>query len=277
MPLRPDYIFSQKNLQDYLDCPRRFQLRYIQRQEWPAIQSEPVLEWEQHIQNGQRFHRLIQQSLAGIPVELLADQADNENLARWWQAYCSAPPPDLPKLQQAEVILTSPFAGFRLTAILDLLAVDPGNRMVIVDWKTSTRKPLRTWLQDRMQTKIYPMIAVNAASTWNNQSAWQPEQIEMIYWFSDFPEKIERFHYSNDQYQSDLNYLTKIIEEINSLDETAWIKTNQEKQCRFCNYRSLCERGSTAGNWDEMEEDSIDDTSLSLLDIDMDQIGEIAF
>jgi CRISPR/Cas system-associated exonuclease Cas4 (RecB family) len=277
MPLRPDFTFSQKNLQDYLDCPRRFQLRYIQRQEWPAIQSEPVLEWEQHIVNGQRFHRMVQQSLAGIPSDVLAGQADNENLARWWQAYRQFPPPDLPQKQQAEVMLSAPFAGFRLAAVFDLLAIDPGKRMVIVDWKTSQKRPLRTWLQQRLQTRIYPMISVSAACAWNIHSPWQPEQIEMMYWFSDFSNQIERFQYSQNQYQADISYITKIINEINSLDEKPWVKTNHEKRCRFCNYRSLCERGIQAGDWTEIEEEGDGETSLGLMDIDLDQIGEIAF
>ena len=32
-----DFIFSAHNLQDYLDCPRRFELKYILKQPWPAI------------------------------------------------------------------------------------------------------------------------------------------------------------------------------------------------------------------------------------------------
>jgi len=35
------FSFAQSSLQDYLDCPRRFQLRYVLNQPWPTI--DPVL------------------------------------------------------------------------------------------------------------------------------------------------------------------------------------------------------------------------------------------
>ena len=33
---------SQSSLQDYVDCARRFQLRYLDRLSYPAIESEPA-------------------------------------------------------------------------------------------------------------------------------------------------------------------------------------------------------------------------------------------
>ncbi|MCZ7553427.1 MAG: PD-(D/E)XK nuclease family protein [Anaerolineales bacterium] len=43
-PLRlPEgFHFSQTNLQDYRECPRRFKLRYMLGLAWPAIESEPA-------------------------------------------------------------------------------------------------------------------------------------------------------------------------------------------------------------------------------------------
>jgi hypothetical protein len=39
---------SQSSLQDYNDCPRRFELRYLQQLAYPAIETEPALENEKH-------------------------------------------------------------------------------------------------------------------------------------------------------------------------------------------------------------------------------------
>ena len=63
MRLIENFQFSQANLQDFVDCRRRFQLRYLQHIAWPAIESEPVLENERFLQQGARFHRMIQQHL----------------------------------------------------------------------------------------------------------------------------------------------------------------------------------------------------------------------
>ena len=65
----PDrFTFSQSSLQDYTDCPRRFQLRYIEQLKWPAVESEPVLDNERRQQEGQLFHRLVQQHRIGLPA-----------------------------------------------------------------------------------------------------------------------------------------------------------------------------------------------------------------
>ncbi len=61
MPLSKDFIFSANNLQDYLDCPRRFELKHIHKLSWPAIISQPVREMEYKIRMGNRFHQLAYQ------------------------------------------------------------------------------------------------------------------------------------------------------------------------------------------------------------------------
>ena len=87
MALPIDFRFSQNNLQDFVDCPRRFELKYLLKQDWPALVSEPIQEFE-HLQIlGLRFHTLVQQHLAGIPVETLEPTLDDPNLIRWWKNY----------------------------------------------------------------------------------------------------------------------------------------------------------------------------------------------
>src|SRR5512147_1473821 len=81
------FLFSQSSLQDYADCPRRFQLRYIERLAWPAVESEPALENERRQQDGQLFHRMVQQQRVGLPVERLAPLANTPDLQRWWENY----------------------------------------------------------------------------------------------------------------------------------------------------------------------------------------------
>ena len=81
---------SQSSLQDYQDCPRRFELRYLQRLAYPAIETEPALENEKHQKEGEYFHRLVQQHLIGIPAEQINKLANTENLQRWWGNYLIA-------------------------------------------------------------------------------------------------------------------------------------------------------------------------------------------
>ncbi len=78
------FSFSQSSLQDYSDCARRFQLRYIDQLHWPAVESEPVVENERRMLEGQIFHRMVQQHLLGVPKEKLERMANSSNLQRWW-------------------------------------------------------------------------------------------------------------------------------------------------------------------------------------------------
>ena len=84
-----NFQFSQASLQDFVDCRRRFQLRYLQRLPWPAVESEPVLENERTMRQGAEFHHMIQQHLIGIPAERLSARLEGgdpqaEELRRWW-------------------------------------------------------------------------------------------------------------------------------------------------------------------------------------------------
>src|SRR5512145_2120598 len=110
---------SQSSLQDYVDCPQRFKLRYLDRLSYPAIETEPALENEKHQQEGEYFHRLVQQHLIGIPAEQVGRLANTENLRRWWENYVHAK--DLTGLRDlsglhAEVTLSAPLGKFRLVA-----------------------------------------------------------------------------------------------------------------------------------------------------------------
>src|SRR5215208_7169600 len=81
---------SQSSLQDYVDCAQRFKLRYLDRLAYPAIEAEPALENEKHQQEGEYFHRLVQQHLIGIPAEQVGKLANTDNLQRWWENYLNA-------------------------------------------------------------------------------------------------------------------------------------------------------------------------------------------
>ena len=167
MPLPADFQFSQASLQDYVECPRRFQLRYLLQLRWPAPEAEPAEEHERHMHDGETFHRLIHQHRLGIPVEVPQPGAGEEGsslLAQWWSAYLGAPPPDLPRLQYPELPLSAPLGEHRLVAKFDLVAIEPGRRAVIVDWKTSRRRSSRSFLSARLQTRVYRYALAQAGA-----------------------------------------------------------------------------------------------------------------
>jgi len=277
MSLDPDFRFSQNNLQDYVDCPRRFELRYILRQEWPALNSEPVIEQERRMEAGRQFHQMVQQYVIGLAPEQILESASLPDGIRWWESFLQADPlNDLPGMRLAEYYLSAPLAGFRIAAQYDLLAIEPGEKAIIFDWKTSAKKTARNILKKRLQTRVYRYILVEAGAYLNGNSQFSPEQVEMVYWFTEAPNEPERFTYSQKEFQEDRAFLEQLIAEISALQPGQFTLTPDEKKCLYCNYRSLCNRGVEAGTWDESAEETENPPRPSQ-DLGFEQIGEIEF
>ncbi|MFU8771271.1 MAG: PD-(D/E)XK nuclease family protein, partial [Anaerolineales bacterium] len=167
MTIPPDFYFSQARLQDYVECRRRFQLRYLLDIAWPAVEAEPVIENESHLQMGEQFHHLIHQHLVGINSEQLSRLSQGKPLQGWWQNYLDfmEDPIIKPRFSGlnskcfAEISLSSTLGGYRLIGKFDAIAVSEdqgGVNVSIYDWKTSTNRPPRAWLANRLQTRIYP-------------------------------------------------------------------------------------------------------------------------
>jgi CRISPR/Cas system-associated exonuclease Cas4 (RecB family) len=277
MPLPSTFIFSQSNLQDYVDCPRRFYLKHLLHLAWPSIESEPVQENELFRLRGERFHKMVHQLLIGIPVDRISSQNTDVTLASWWKSFLSSHQ-DLLTAQTSqlypEYTLSTRLAGYRLLAKYDLLLAHEDGTWIIYDWKTYRTRPRRERLSARLQTRLYPFIL----SSPPNPSSSAPENLKLDYWYANFPAQPEVFSYSPAQYEQDSQSLTQLIKSIEAAakedSENAHPKTLQLDRCLFCVYRSLCNRGIRAGEGAEAEEV---DLLSSLEDFDFEQINEVEF
>jgi hypothetical protein len=271
MAVKPITLFSQSSLQDYADCPRRFQLRYIDHLSYPAIESEPAIENEKRQREGEYFHRLAQQRLLGMDVASLARLANTPNLSRWWQNFIDTAPSLDGYTILTEYSLTVPLGQVRLVAKYDLLAFKDGQAL-IYDWKTSQRRPANEWLAARWQTRVYPALLSKSGSSLGEGTELIPENIQMIYWFPEFPSEPAVFNYNSAQFDRDWSALSSLADEI--LCAADFPQTDEEKKCGFCTYRSYCNRGvhAAGGLPDENETGG-----SGFFDIDFEQIGEIAF
>lgn len=266
----PLATLSQSSLQDYADCPRRFQLRYIEQLEYPAAESEPALENEKHQQEGQAFHRLVQQSLIGISDDKLARLAASPNLARWWENFLTHRPQIDGYTIYPELALSAPLGTSRLVAKYDLIATREGEA-VIYDWKTYLKRPRNEWLAARWQTRVYRYLLTAAGGPLNGGQAFVPERIEMVYWFADFPTDPAVFRYDMSQFKRDKSALDTIVKEIETRKD--FELTDDVKKCQYCTFRSYCNRGALAGDWKEAEAEA----EAEFFDVNFEQIDEIAF
>jgi CRISPR/Cas system-associated exonuclease Cas4 (RecB family) len=274
MNLPRHFVFSQASLQDYADCPRRFQLRYVLDVRWPRAGDESSAEWERRAKQGAAFHQLVHQHILGIPVEALDEMARQGEL-EWWHAYLQTPPAHLPaRIRRSEIHLSTPIAGYRLAARYDLLAIDPGDRAVIVDWKTNDRRPKRSWLEGRWQTHVYRYVLVQAGAHLNGGVPLAAEQVELVYWFAQYPAQPERFSYDVEQHQAAERTILDQIAQIEGSSQQVWSLAEDLGKCRYCTYRTLCERVAVEVEDESWQEKEVED-SFEL--VDLEQIAEVEF
>ncbi len=269
--LPANFVFSQSSLQDYVDCPRRFSLRYLTQMVWPGAESEPVAEYERRQQEGLLFHRLVQQHLLGLPDERLGRLATGPDLERWWQNFLEADLDLKGSDLHTELTLTSPIGKYRLVAKYDLVARRNGT-VRIFDWKTYARRPREEELANRWQTRVYRFLMVKAGTYLNGGVPILPEQVQMLYWFADYPSNPVVLPYDKSQLARDGSALEAIITEISAADE--FRLTDDLDHCRFCIFRSYCDRGKVAAISAGEDRDSEPESTW---DINFEQISEIEF
>lgn len=278
MKLPKDFDFTQSNLQDYVDCPYRFFLRYILHTKWPALVVDDAIDFEKRGQTGARFHRLVQQHLVGVPQDRLYELAaadPNPDVALWWEDFLLHVPPWLEGDRFVETILTTHLGGYRLLAKYDLIQIHE-DQFTIFDWKTSQKRPRKDWLLERVQSRLYPFILTHAGRTLINRSGTHPDQISMNYWFAPHPQTPVALPYSQKAYDVDQGYFMGLIKEILNLDEHDFARTSDLNKCRFCVYRSHCDRGTEAGDLAAFDAFEMEPEDFKL-DIEFEEIAEIKF
>ncbi len=257
MTLPEGFVFSQSSLQDFVDCRRRFQLRVLRQQAWPALEVEPALEYESHSIRGQQLHSaieryfLMRQYLSEPEArELIGASIGDDHVKAWWQAFLDEPPLNIPdELLLPEARLAIEVGGRRLVAVFDLLAVEREQRIVIVDWKTAHRRPARDTVAAALQTRVYPFVVVEGAAD-HFGGPVDPARVTMVYWYANYPDEPHVYHYSAAQYQADRQYLGEVLGAVDEAlgDEgDLWSMTPDEQRCRYCVFRSFCGRGVEAG------------------------------
>ncbi len=310
------FAFSQSSLQAYDDCPRRFWLAFVEQLPWPAVEASPVQEHEQAMRLGALFHRLVQRAESGpdslLTPDLLAAGLEPP-LAGWFDAYRRARPHDLGAALEVERVLSIPFAanpaprsgpgdappaaaapatppggklpvGLRLAAKYDLIAATAEGRIVIVDWKTGRRRGKPAALRMRLQSIVYPYVLVEASAAlpWGPIA---PEQVEMRYWFTAAPEHPVTFRYDGEQHAANGKRLHEIIREILAgrteadFPKVPDTEANRRRFCRFCVYRSRCDRGLDAGPLEDADDPDtlfvVD--AASALEFTLEQVEELEF
>ncbi len=145
---------------------------------------------------------------------------------------------------------------------------------MIYDWKTTHQEPRPRYLKERIQSLVYPLLVIETGGALNDYRPFAPSQVSMVYWYPAYPESPVTLNFDPEWVLSAEANLSRLIKQIAGMKMEIYPLTVDETKCKFCRYRSLCERGISAGNMDE-EEETVE--SESLLDINFDDIQGIAF
>ncbi len=96
--------------------------------------------------------------------------------------------------------LSSPIGNHHLVAKYDLVAVQD-NKALIYDWKTYVKRP-RGMDVGTLATRVYRALLVQAGEHLNSGKPFEPEQVEMIYWYADFPSEPTSFKSDANQFNA---------------------------------------------------------------------------
>jgi len=250
--IEPGHLFSQHSLNTYLRCPRRFLLKYVDRQPWPTPEDEDPRTYQAHLLRGRVFHQWLAREHLGLDMAPIVAACGDPQLQAWWRAARGFDRDALPSgLREAELPVVVPLGDprevarvgdYRLYARYDLLALDPGGDAVVVDWKTLERRPSLDTLRRRVQTRVYLYTLVAAGHVLTGGEPVQADRCAMLYWFANFPDDPATVTYSTEAFQRDGRELLRVAQEIATQPREAFARTEDTRVCARCNYRTLCER-----------------------------------
>lgn len=268
---------NQSSLQDFQDCPRRFQLGHLEDTIWPAVRSDPPSQFEDLTDLGNQFHLLANRLFSGVSRDLITARALPEGLTALWDGFYPYAETLLPLEHYPEQILRCAFHDTILVAKYDLIVRNADDSLLIIDWKTSPHKPERSRLASRLQTILYPFILLEGFSDLFGGGSSDPVSIVMQYWYPLSSEPAEVFPYSRSQHEEVAQKIARGIARIRELQGsgTVFPLTDDLTHCRHCQYQSYCERGNNAIQLDPASDFQNED--LSGVFFDLDDINEIEF
>lgn len=233
-------MITQTQISAYERCKRFYYLKYVSRLVWPVEVTD-----RRQIRQGEDFHLLIRQLLMGFPRSSLLVPADSENLSGWLDVFQREDPIGKPDMIFPEREVTVNYADVLWLGKFDALAVYDGE-IRIFDWKTSGRKPDAAHYLSSPQTRLYRFLAKTCAARLlgASQHGIPAENIEMVYWFPEYPEETIRLPYSEEAYARDVTWLRTLSRTMTSLNEEDYPLTENLRRCNHCDYRTHCFPGT---------------------------------
>ena len=254
--------FSSSQIQTYLQCPWKYYLIYKAKIAWPKPVNQLFRDFEAETILGEEFHRAVHRNLQGIQTAALSID-ENSKLKGWIENFLNLDPTAGAMQVFSEYELNAVVDDTLWSGKFDCIAQFERS-IVIFDWKTSRKPFQRKMLLKAAQTRLYPFLLASNLDRFAGDQAYDINSIWMVYWNPNFPEAKVSLSYDAAQFQADRVYLKLMAEQLNQQVSDAFPKTENLKNCQYCNFQTRCLRGMFDEPIDEMSIDwenmpSIDD------------------
>lgn len=255
---------TQLHIRDFLDCPRRFELRYLAPFVWP--EAPYTLRTEQAFDRGREFHRLLERRFLALDPEPAT--IDDPVIRTWWDAFQSSDLTIPAGQRLAEMSLAVPEGGHQLFGRFDLLVLTQSVDDIagaIFDWKTSKPRDV-AWLRQAWQTRLYLALMTEGGHTLvpGRTEKLDPDRLSMTYWYVGEPHAPRIILYSRAEHAQNWADIQRIVAEIEQARQaTQWRLTEEWARCRDCAFQAYCGRQGAGPAEDAGDLDDSDDLATA--------------
>lgn len=224
-------LYISDQFETWQKCRKQYYYKYVKKLNFPVA--------EENFELGKTVHTLVFYKLKGFDTSNFETNLDKD-IFKHWDALKKHPIFELePIVYEWGFNSRVKDSNYWLNGRIDAVFYDKSiKKYIIVDWKTGQNIPKNA--EKSFQCKIYLNAFFNARKDLNLDI----KHSDVIFQFIKTPdfEEIEPIEYSqekNDEYENEFKL---ILDEINSTDYFPKCSEKISKNCKYCNYKSLCFR-----------------------------------
>lgn len=210
-------FFSQTSLKDYMLCPYKYKLKYIDKIYWFHKNNTSL-------KKGADFHLAAERYFSGI------SNLPDISIDNWLKKLQTDFPLTKDKSYLPEYNLNYNEHDINLKARYDLIILKK-NEIQIIDFKTNSKMLNPEKQNEDIQTKVYLFVLANCLSLFKNNS-YSLSDITMTYWQPNF-DKIS-ISYSLEKHIEYKLFFQNLIKDIKNS------KFNKKNNCINCEFKSFC-------------------------------------
>lgn len=255
---------TQLHIRHFLDCPRRFELRYLAPFTWP--EAPYTLDTEQAFDRGRYLHRLLERHFLELHPE--AQATEDAIVQTWWDAFSRSGIHIPAGRRLPELSLAASAGGHQLFGRFDLLVLSPQPddevSATVFDWKTSKPRDV-AWLSRAWQTRLYLALLAEGGHTLvaGRTQKLDPDRLAMVYWYVAEPHAPRVIRYSRTLHEQNWGEITRIVAAIDQAQASGLFPLTEDwSRCRGCAFQAYCGRQTAGTLWpDTGDEDDLDGES----------------